>query len=182
MFFIPLLPFLLFEAQLVARLPDQVQELRSRPGVLAEGAEHRARDGNGVLFLDAPHRHAQVRRLGHDRDAQGLDLVEQRAGDLIRQPLLHLQAARIDVDQPGDLAEAHDLPIRNVRDVALAEKRQQMVLAEAVEVDVLDDHHLVIIDGEQGVVEHRVHVGTVAARQKAHRLLDPLRRIDESFP
>jgi hypothetical protein len=30
--------------------------------------------------------------------------------------------------------------------VTLAEERQQVVLAQAVEVDVLDDHHLAVIN------------------------------------
>ena len=49
--------------------------------------------------------------------------------------------------------------LRNVRDVTFAEERQQVVLAQAVEVDVLDDHHLAVIDGEQRVVDDRVHIG-----------------------
>ena len=65
--------------------------------------------------------------------------------------------------------------------MALAEERQQVVLAQAVEVDVLDDHHLVIIDGEQRVVEHLVDVGAVPAGQKLVRLLHPLRRVAQSF-
>ena len=73
------------------------------------------------------------------------------------------------------------LPFGNVGDVALAEERQQVVLAQAVEVDVLDDHHLVIIDGEQRVVEHRVDVGGVAARQKPQRFLDALRRVEPAL-
>ncbi len=79
----------------------------------------------------------------------------------------------------GILLRPMTLPLRDVRDVALAEERQQMVLAEAVEVDVLDDHHLVIIDGEQRVVEHRIDVGRVAARQEPQRLLDALRRVEQ---
>ena len=65
---------------------------------------------------------------------------------LMREPLLHLQPPREDVDQPRDLAEADHLLLRDVGDVALAEERQQVVLAEAVEVDVLDDHHLAVIN------------------------------------
>ena len=70
-------------------------------------------------------------------------------------------------------------PFGNVGDVALAEERQQVVLAQAVEVDVRDDHHLAIIDGEQRAVQHVVDVGRVAAREKPQRLLDPLRRLDQ---
>ena len=73
------------------------------------------------------------------------------------------------------------LPLRDVGDVALAEERQQVVLAQAVEVDVLDDHHLVIIDGEQRVVEHRIDVRRVSAREKPERLLDALRRVDQTL-
>ena len=109
----------------------------------------------------------------------GCDLLVHRLGDLGGQPLLHLQAAREHVDQAGDLAQADHLPLRQVGDVALAEKRQQVMLAQAVEVDVLDDHHLVIIDSEQCVVEHRVDVGGVAARQELQRLLDALRRVEQ---
>ena len=69
----------------------------------------------------------------------------------------------------------------DVGDVALAEERQQVVLAQAVEVDVLDDHHLAVIDGEQGVVEDLVDVHVVAARQELERLFDALRRIQQSL-
>ena len=48
----------------------------------------------------------------------------------------------------GILLRPMTLLARNVRDVTLAEERQQVVLAEAIEVDVLDDHHLAIVDGE----------------------------------
>ena len=38
--------------------------------------------------------------------------------------------------------------------MGLAEEGQHVVLAEAVEVDVLDDHHLVVGDGEQRLADH----------------------------
>ena len=67
-------------------------------------------------------------------------------GDLMREPLLHLQPSREDIDQPRNLAEADHPLLRDVGDVALAEERQQVMLAQAVEVDVLDDHHLAVIN------------------------------------
>ena len=76
-----------------------------------------------------------------------------------------------------NLAEADDLCARDVGDVALAEERQQVVLAQAVEIDVLDDHHLAVVDGEQRVVEHFVDVHVVAARQELEGLFDALRGI-----
>ena len=80
------------------------------------------------------------------------------ARDLVGHALLQLQPAREDVDQARDLAEADHLAVRDVGDVALAEERQQVMLAHAVEVDVADDHHLAIIDAEQRAIEHFVDV------------------------
>jgi hypothetical protein len=57
-----------------------------------------------------------------------------------------------------------------------------MVLAEAVEVDVLDDHHFAVINREQRVVQHLVDVGRVSARQELERVLDALGSVDQTFP
>ena len=72
-------------------------------------------------------------------------------GPAAKTTLLNLEAAGEDVDEARDLAQANHLGARNIGDVALAEKRQQMVFAKAVEVDVLDDHHLVMLFVEHGV-------------------------------
>ena len=58
----------------------------------------------------------------------------------------------------GDFAEADDLAVRDVGYVRLAEERQQVVLAHGVELDVLDDDHLVVVDVEEGFVEDGVDV------------------------
>ena len=63
--------------------------------------------------------------------------------------------------------------------MALAEERQQVVLAQAVEIDVLHDHHLAVVDGEQGVVEHFVDVHAVAAREELEGFFDALRSVEE---
>ena len=85
--------------------------------------------------------------------------------DLRGEPLLHLEPPAEHLDQPRDLRQPHDLAARHVGDVALAEERQEMVLAQASEVDVLHDHHLVVLLGEERVVQHLVHVLVVAGRQ-----------------
>ena len=158
---------------------DELEELRPGSRVVLEDAEHRARDRDRVLFLDAAHRHAQVRSLHDDADAERPDLVAQRLGDLAGQALLHLQAAREDLDQARDFAEPDDAALRYVSDVTFSEKRQQVMLAEAIEVDVLDDHHLVIIDAEERVVEDGVDVGRIALSQKAKRFLHSLWRVEQ---
>ena len=142
---------------------------------------HRARHRKGVLLLDAAHGHAQVRRLHDDGDTERGHAVADGVGDLVRQPLLHLQSAAEYVDDSRKLAQADDPRVRNVGDVALAEKRQQMMLAQAVEVDVPDDDHLVIIDREQCAVEDVLDVRVVPARQELEGLLNPFRRVEQSF-
>ena len=102
----------------------------------------------------------------------GLIFSVMVCGDLVGHPFLQLQPAREDIDQARNLAEPDHAAVRDVGDVALAEERQQVVLAHAVEVDVADDHHLAIIDAEQRAVQHVVDVGRVAAREKPQRLVD----------
>ena len=60
----------------------------------------------------------------------------------------------------------------NIFTLALPEEWQQVVLAQAVEIDVLDDHHLAVVDREQRVVEDLVDVFVVPARQERQGLRD----------
>ena len=55
------------------------------------------------------------------------------------------------------------------------------MLTERVEIDVLDDHHIVVIDGEQCVVEDIVDVCVVPGRQESQGLFHTRRRADEPF-
>src|SRR5204863_2649267 len=107
--------------------------------VAAEGSKHGAGHRNRVLLLHAAHRHAEMLPFEHHADTDRTDFLENGFRDLVGEPLLDLETSREDVDEPWDLAQTHDLAVRDVGDVALAEERQQVVLAEAVEVNVLDD-------------------------------------------
>ena len=81
---------------------------------------------------------------------RGSRISHQRVGDLRGQPLLDLGAAGVDVDQPGQLGQAGDLAGvgRDVADVRDAAERDQVVLAGRVDLDVLDQHHLVVAEVE----------------------------------
>jgi hypothetical protein len=72
------------------------------------------------------------------------------------------------------------LAVRDVGDVGPPHEGQQVVLAEAVELDVLDDHHLVVGDVEEGVVQDLVRVLVIAPGQEAQRLRDAARRADQA--
>jgi hypothetical protein len=158
---------------------DQLEELHPRSRVIAERAQHGARDGERVLLLDTAHRHAEVRALHDHRDAQRIDLLADGLRNLVRHTLLDLEPPGEDFHQPRNLAETDHSLTRDVGDVAPAEEREQVMLAQTVEVDVLDDHHLAIIDGKQGAVDHGIDVGLVAAGQELQRLLHASRRTNE---
>ena len=81
---------------------DELEELHARPRVVAETAQHRARHAERVLLFHAAHRHAQVRRFHDDGDAERVDFFANRLGDLARQPLLNLEPAAEDVDEPAE--------------------------------------------------------------------------------
>src|SRR5262245_47335304 len=113
-----------------AALHQEVEELHARFLPRSEAAEHRARDRARVLLLHAAHQHAHVLRLDDDTDAERGDLVVDRLGDLRGEPLLHLQPPAEDLDHSGDLAQPDDLLVREIRDVALAEEWEDVMLAQ----------------------------------------------------
>lgn len=115
-----------------------------------------------------------MRTFADNRNTKRVDFGTDRFRDLVGHALLQLQAARKDVDQPRDLTEADDTSVRDIRDVALAEKWKQVVFAQAVKVDVPHDDHLAIIHAEQGAVEHLIDVSAIATREKFQRRLDSL--------
>ena len=81
-------------------------------------------------------------RLDDDADALRLEHVVDRAGDLLGEPLLHLEPPREHLDDARQLAQPDDLAVRDVGDVRLAEERQHVVLAQRVELDVAHHHHV----------------------------------------
>src|SRR5690606_10828405 len=87
---------------------DQGHGLAAGTRVVPEHAAHGAGDGAGPGGAHAAHRHAHVLRLDHDDRAGRTELVHQRIGDLEGEPLLHLRASGVDVDQAGELAQPRD--------------------------------------------------------------------------
>src|SRR6056297_4117600 len=76
-----------------AAVVDHAQEFRARAGVLADGAEHLARDHRYTGLVDAAGGHALVLGLDHHADALRLQHVLDGIGDLGGHLLLHLEAA-----------------------------------------------------------------------------------------
>ena len=118
----------------------------------------------------------------HDHPARLQDAVDG-IGDLGGQPLLHLGAFRIEIDEPGQLAEPGDLAIsaRDVADVGNPGERHQMVLAAAPHLDVLDQHQLVVAEVEDGG-QHLLRILPQTAEHLRVRPRDPLRSIAQTVP
>jgi hypothetical protein len=90
--------------------------------------------------------------LHDDDDPAGFQVTHQGVGYLGGQPLLHLRAPGVHLDKPGELGEAGDTPFygRNVAHMRHSVERNQVMLAGAVHLDVLDQHHLVVSEVERG--------------------------------
>jgi hypothetical protein len=87
-------------------------------------------------------------------------------GDLFGEPLLDLQAAREQIDQPRQLAHPHHTTVGNVADVATTEERQQVVLAKAVQLDVAGDHHVVRLLDEDRLLDDLACASSIPAGEK----------------
>src|SRR4029453_9219159 len=87
--------------------------------------------------------------------------------------------ARVDLDQARDLRQPDDAASRDVRHVGTPEERQDVVLAERVEVDVLHHDHLGVLLVEQGAVDDGPRVLLVAPRAVWERARHALRRLHE---
>ena len=65
--------------------------------------------------------------------------------------------------------------------MALAEERQQMMLAQAIELNVLYNDHFIVGDAEHRTIENCFGVLPVPARQVLERFRETLRRFFESL-
>ena len=129
------------------------------------------RSCQGVLLLYASHLHAHVLRLDHDHHAQGIERLLDAILDLHGQPLLDLQAAGEDIHHPRDLAQAGNIMLRDIGHVRLAKEGQHMMLAQGKEIDILHDHHLlVILLLEHSGAQDRLRILAIPLRQELHRL------------
>ncbi len=158
-----------------------MQQFGASCGLLAEDAEHGARNGIASLFLHSAHHHAEVRGFDDDGDAVGFEDAHEFFGDLRCHPLLDLQAARVDVDDAGDFGEADDFSVGDVGDVRSPVKRQHMMLAHGEELDVAHDDDFVGGFMEEGLADDFVDVATVAAGEEVHGLGVTFWGVEQAF-
>ena len=146
---------------------DELEELVACLG-LVEGASEVAGGGDGTLLLDTAHLHAHVLGLDYDHHSQGLKGFLYGFAYLQRHAFLHLQAMAVAVDHAGYLGEACDVAVGDVSHMGFAVEGYHVVLAEGVEVDVLDDDHLAVVFLELGLIEYLDGVFVVASCEVGH--------------
>ena len=73
------------------------------------------------------------------------------------------------------------MSVGDVGDVRLAVKRQHMVFAERVQLDVLHEHHLFVLFAERRGADDFERILFVSLRQERHRLGDAFGGFQKSF-
>ena len=103
-----------------------------------------------------------MRGFDHHGHALGPEIVHEQVGDLFGHPFLHLRAVREGLHHAGQFAQAQHTAVWQVADVGVAHEGKEVVLADAVEGDVADEHDLVVFFGE-GLAEMHLRVGVQPA-------------------
>src|ERR1700674_2632484 len=160
---------------------DEGEKLVARLLVVTEGTEHGAGHRRAVLLFHAAHLHTEMAGFDNHADTLRGDFFLEGLRDLAGHALLNLQAARKHVDYACDLAEPQNTLIRQIGHVGFAKERQQVVFAEAEELDVLHNDHFVVGHAEGRTVQYMIQVLVVAAGQKLQSLLKTLRCLAQTF-
>src|SRR5215471_11890451 len=98
-----------------------------------ERPQHRRGHSLSVLLFHSAHLHAQMTSLDNDPNSLRTDVRLDRLRNLIRHPLLNLQAPRKHIHQPRDFAQPEHALARQVLNMRSAEEWQQMMLTQAEE-------------------------------------------------
>ena len=119
--------------------------------------------------------------LDHHGHAQRAGDLLHCIGDLAAEVFLNLQTAGVHVDDTRDLRQAQYFAARDVRDVRLADERQQVVFAQRVQLDVLDQHHFAVIGAEQGTVGDLFERLFITAAEVLHGFGGTLWRVEQAL-
>src|SRR5215467_4737995 len=120
-------------------------------------------------------------RFNDNANSPRFDGTLNRLCDLCRETFLHLQTARKDFHQTGNLAEANDFSVRDIRDMSLTEEWQEVMLAKTKDFDVLHDHHLVVRNIEQRAQQRFLRALPITFGQILHRSRHACRSVPESI-
>ena len=107
-----------------------------------------------------------------------LDGIRDLGGELF----LDLKSLCVDLHHPSELANSNNPVLRKISDVGFADDRYHVVLAVALEADVLQDYHLVVpLHFFKRALEKVDRVLPVACEKFLIRASDTIRRVDQSL-
>ena len=103
-----------------------------------------AGDRHDIGFVYASCRHALVLGFEKNRDALRLQRLRDRVVDLCGQALLILQTPRMGFHNARQFGYSDKARIRNIRQMRIADKRRDMVLAMGFDLNVLKKNHILV--------------------------------------
>ena len=93
---------------------------------------------------------------------------------MLRHLLLELQAPREHIHEARNLGQPDHLAIGQIGDMRAAEEGQQMMFAQAVELDVAHEDDALVFCGKERAIDEPVHVHFIPGQQLAVRSRDAL--------
>src|SRR4051812_12057801 len=115
-------------------------------------------------------------------DTARLQFPHQRISDLHREILLDLEAPGKHIDDARHLRQTNDFAVRDISDVSFPDKREQMMFAHGVELDVLHQNDFARFGLEQSIVDEIIEALTITCRQELKRTCRATRSLYQSFP
>jgi len=111
-------------------------------GIGAQRSAHRLCRHHNAGLTSTPCRKAEVFGADQHANAGWREGVVQCIGDLRSEALLHLQSSRKGINKARNLREANDATARHVANGGNAWEREEVMLAEGVEWDALNDNEI----------------------------------------
>ena len=161
---------------------DELQELIPCLVALQEDSGEGRCGGNGIGLLYSAHGHAGVHSLDDHSHAQRIQGFLQAVTNLLREALLHLQAAGIGLNHTGHLAQAGNLTLGDISDMSFADKGQHVMLAKGEKFNVLHDDHVVVGLLEQGALHDGLPILEITLCKELHGLGYAFGRLLQPFP
>ena len=120
-------------------------------------------------------------RFDHHCNTEGAGDLLDGFGDLPAEVFLDLQAACVHVDDAGDFRQTEYLAVGDIGDMGLADKGQQVVFTQRVQLDVLHQHHFAVVGAEQRAVGDFFEGLLIALAQVLHGFGGALGRVEQAF-
>jgi hypothetical protein len=121
-------------------------------------------------------------RFHHHSHAPRSNEFHYGVRNVLGQSLLNLQASAEHLGDPWELRKAHDGVVGLIANVHPPRERDHMVFAHAKDLDVLDHDHLVVVLGEDGLVDNIPEVLLIALSKEHDRLGIPLWGMNKARP